>query len=142
GAVQQFTATGTFSDNSTQDLTTVVTWSSSDLAKAAISNAAGTNGQATALGAGTASITATSGSVSGSSTLTVTAAVPRAGTFAAVDSQANPTLGLRLNVVSNPAGNGFDVTGVAASTSGFTWDLAGTMTFAGALNATGTGTGA
>ncbi len=69
---QQFTATGTFSDNTTQDLTTEVTWNSSAAAVAAISNAAGSNGLATTAVAGSTTITATSGSISGSTALTVT----------------------------------------------------------------------
>ena len=44
GTVQQFTATGTYSDGSTQDLTTSVSWTSSDTSVATISNAAGSNG--------------------------------------------------------------------------------------------------
>jgi hypothetical protein len=72
GTNQQFVATGTFSDNTTQDLTTTVTWGSSDAAVAAISNAAGSNGLATSATAGSTTITATSGSVSGTATLTVT----------------------------------------------------------------------
>jgi hypothetical protein len=64
------------------------------------------------------------------------------GTFAAVDSPAAPTLGLRLAVAPNLAGNGFDVTGVAASTQGSTWTIGGTMTTDGSLQATGVGTGA
>ena len=40
GLTQQFTATGTFSDNSTQDLTSQVTWASATTAVATI-NAAG-----------------------------------------------------------------------------------------------------
>jgi trimeric autotransporter adhesin len=72
GTNQQFVATGTFSDNTTQDLTITVTWSSSDAAVAAISNAAGSNGLATSVAAGSTTITATSGSVSGTATLTVT----------------------------------------------------------------------
>jgi uncharacterized protein YjdB len=68
----QFVATGTFSDHSTQNLTSSVTWSSSSAAVATISNTAGTKGLATAVGSGKATITATSGSVSGSATLTVT----------------------------------------------------------------------
>src|SRR5207237_324357 len=75
GNKQSFTATGTFSDNSTQNLTTAVVWSSSNTGVATISNAAGTQGQATGVTVGSATITATSGSISGSSTLTVTPAV-------------------------------------------------------------------
>jgi uncharacterized protein YjdB len=72
GTTKQFTATGTYSDNTTQDLTTAVTWSSSDTGVATISNAAGSNGLAFAVIAGSTTITAVSGSVSGSTTLTVT----------------------------------------------------------------------
>ncbi|HEX4452758.1 MAG TPA: Ig-like domain-containing protein [Kofleriaceae bacterium] len=72
GLTQAFTATGTFSDGSTQDLTTQVTWTSSDSTIATISNA----GLATAVAiGGPTTITATNGAVSGTTTLTVTAAV-------------------------------------------------------------------
>ena len=69
---QQFIATGTFSDNTTQDITTTVTWNSSDTSVATISNASGSNGLVTSLATGSTTITATSGSVSGTATLTVT----------------------------------------------------------------------
>jgi len=62
-----FTAVGTFSDSTTQDITGSVTWSSSAPAVATIN----TNGVASSAGAGTTSITATMNSVSGSTTLTV-----------------------------------------------------------------------
>jgi 6-phosphogluconolactonase (cycloisomerase 2 family) len=74
GTGQQFAATGTYTDNSTQPLTTSVNWSSSDTTVASISNAAGSKGLASSAGQGTATITATLGTVSGSSGLTVTAA--------------------------------------------------------------------
>jgi hypothetical protein len=66
----QFTATGVFTDNSTQDLTAQVIWSSSN-ANFALINAGGV---ASGLSAGATTITATSGSVSGNATLTVTTA--------------------------------------------------------------------
>jgi hypothetical protein len=71
-ADEQFTATGTYSDGSTADLTTSATWSSSDEAVATIVS---TSGLATAVAAGTATITATdsSGTVSGTTVMTVTA---------------------------------------------------------------------
>ena len=72
GFTLQFTATGTFSDGTKQDLTVSVTWTSSDTAVARINNASGSQGLATAIGAGTTTITATSGSISGSTTLRVT----------------------------------------------------------------------
>lgn len=67
GATQQFTATGTYSDNTTQDLTSLVSWTSSNTSIAAISN----TGLATPVATGTIIITATSGAISGSATLTV-----------------------------------------------------------------------
>jgi hypothetical protein len=75
GTAQQFTATGTYTDGSTQDLTSVVTWGSSNAMIAIISNAVGTYGLATSSGQGTATISATSGSISNSTPLTVGQAV-------------------------------------------------------------------
>jgi hypothetical protein len=72
GTTQQYTATGTYSDGSTQNLTTATTWSSSNAAAATISNAAGSNGLATGVAAGSTTIRATSGTVSGATSLTVT----------------------------------------------------------------------
>ena len=66
-ATQQFTATGTYSDQSTSNLTGLVTWTSSSTAVATID----AGGLATAVSAGTTSITAALNSVSGSSLLTV-----------------------------------------------------------------------
>jgi hypothetical protein len=68
GTTQQFTATGTFSDSSTADLTAHVTWAS-DAPTAASMNAS--TGLASALAPGTAAITATSGLISGTTQLNV-----------------------------------------------------------------------
>ncbi|MGH8283316.1 MAG: Ig-like domain-containing protein [Gammaproteobacteria bacterium] len=76
GNTQSFTATGTYTDNSTQNLTTQVTWSSSSTDVATISNATGSQGLATSVKIGTATITATNGSVAGSTVLTVTSPTP------------------------------------------------------------------
>lgn len=75
GLSQQFTATGVYTDNSMQDLTRSVTWTSSSTAVASISTAATTDGLATAMGVGTTSITASLNGVSAATQLTVTAAV-------------------------------------------------------------------
>jgi uncharacterized repeat protein (TIGR03803 family) len=73
---EQFTATGTYSDNSTQSLTSAVTWASSAASIAAISNASGSQGLATGLAVGSTSINATLGGVTSPIvTLTVTAQV-------------------------------------------------------------------
>jgi hypothetical protein len=55
----QFTATGTHSDNSTQDLTKTAHWSSSSSGVATINNGISGGGLATAKGAGTTTINAT-----------------------------------------------------------------------------------
>jgi len=71
GTSQQFTATGTYSDNSTANLTASVTWASGTPANANI-NASGLASVPTnAPVGGTSAITATSGVVSGTTTLTV-----------------------------------------------------------------------
>ncbi|MGH8337035.1 MAG: Ig-like domain-containing protein, partial [Gammaproteobacteria bacterium] len=75
GTTRQFTATGTYSDNSTQDLTASVTWSSDTPGVATVSNAAGSQGLATSVGTGSANIQASMNSVPGSTKLTVTSAV-------------------------------------------------------------------
>ena len=67
--MQQFTATGTYSDNSTQNLTSQVTWASATHSTATIT----AGGLATGVGAGTSSISATLGLVVGSTVLTVSA---------------------------------------------------------------------
>jgi trimeric autotransporter adhesin len=73
--MQQFTALGTYSDSTIQDLTDQVAWSSSDEAVAAVSNAPGSHGFATSVSAGSATISAALSGVNGSSLLTVTPAL-------------------------------------------------------------------
>ena len=77
GQAQQFTATGTYSDSSTQNITTSVTWTSQTITVATISNTAGSNGQATAVGTGSSMIQAALGSIHGSTTMTVGVALSR-----------------------------------------------------------------
>jgi len=67
GATQQFTATGTYADGSTADITSQVAWTSSNTAVATIS----ASGLARGASAGTSTIRATQGSVVGSTTATV-----------------------------------------------------------------------
>jgi hypothetical protein len=67
GASQQLAAIGTYSDDSTQDLTSLATWVASNPAVASVS----ASGLATGVSAGTATITATMSGVSGGSTVTV-----------------------------------------------------------------------
>ena len=70
GTSVQFNATGTYSDGSTKDITSSVNWTSSNTAVATIDS---TSGLATATGEGTTTIQAASGTISGTTSLTVTA---------------------------------------------------------------------
>ncbi|MDA8098033.1 MAG: DUF3443 family protein [Nitrospiraceae bacterium] len=72
GASVQFSATGSYSDSSTQDLTAAATWSSSAAGIAAVSDAPGSKGSANGIAAGTTVISAASGGKTGTATLTVT----------------------------------------------------------------------
>jgi len=101
-AVQQsFTALATYANNSTQDLTTQVIWTSSNPAVATISNSPGSQGLVMDVGSGTATITATSGTIRGSTTLTLTPAVPVKLTVSPVASalQVGSTLQLTATLV-------------------------------------------
>ena len=67
-ATQQFAATGSYSDGTSRNLTASVAWSSGSTSVATVNGA----GLATGTTVGSATITATSGLISGSSTLSVT----------------------------------------------------------------------
>src|SRR5439155_13753081 len=85
GKTQQFSATGTYSDGSTKNLTTQVTWASSNTAVATIT----AGGLATGVSQSTSEISAALGAVTGSTTLTVGTAV----LTSIVVTPANPTIG-------------------------------------------------
>jgi uncharacterized protein YjdB len=71
GSTQQFTATGTFSDSTTQDITLNVHWSSSHSSVATVANAPSVAGLATTTGVGSTNIGANSGGITSSTSLTV-----------------------------------------------------------------------
>ncbi len=77
GATQQFTATGTFSDRTTRDMTNFVTWTTSNAVVAVVGPNTSvtppitTPGLARALATGTTTIAASSAGLSASTTLTV-----------------------------------------------------------------------
>jgi hypothetical protein len=113
GSTQQFSAIGTYSDSTTRDLTTSVAWSSSDTSTMTISNDRGTQGFGVTLAVGAATITATLGSVSGNTGVTVSSAV--ASTI--------PTI---TDISPNSGGGGTQVTVTgsgfgAAQGSGYLW---------------------
>ena len=76
GSNEQFMAMGVFSDNSSEDLTSQVTWTSSETSVATVSNAAGSQGLATAVAAGSTTISATLNGLTGTTQLTVTTPAP------------------------------------------------------------------
>ena len=112
GTTKQFTATGTFSDTSTQDITGSVLWSSSSAGVATINNL----GLASSVATGTSTITATFGSVSGSTTLTVSTA----HLVSIAISPANPTI-QRHTLIKFTASGTFSDASVASNLSGLTW---------------------
>lgn len=88
GLSKQFTATGLFSDGTTQDITYDVAWASSSLAFATFSNDPANKGLVQAIAAGTSEITATFGGVNATSIITVSEPVLKSITL----SPTNPTL--------------------------------------------------
>ena len=122
GTTQQFIATGTYSDNSTQNLSSSVNWTSSNTAVASISTVTPTAGLAKAIAAGSTTITATSGSVSGSTSLIVTSAT--ATSIVVTPVNASLPLGLNQQYAAKAAfsdGTTQDVTGAA------TWQSSSTQ---------------
>jgi uncharacterized protein YjdB len=88
GTTQQFTANASFNDGTHKNLTSQVTWGSSDNNIASVNNSPGLQGLATGLIPGTVTITATSGSISGSAQLNVS----NANLVSIAITPANPTV--------------------------------------------------
>jgi uncharacterized protein YjdB len=135
GASEQFTATGTYSDKTTQNITSSVTWVSSTTGVATISSA----GLAKSVGTGTSTIQATSGSVTGSTVLTVTAATL---TSIAV-TPANPNIAISATQQFTAIGTYSD-SSTQVITNSVTWSSSKTSvaTISGAGLATGVAGGA
>lgn len=87
GVAAQLVATGTFSDATTQDLTSLVVWSSTDSNIAAVSNTAGQRGRVTAMAKGMAALRAARGEISGSLAMTVSDATLASLTLSASSAQ-------------------------------------------------------
>ena len=133
GLSQDYTATGVFSDSSTLDLTTQVTWASDNSAVASISNDAGSQGHVqTSVPASppaTVHISATSGATTGSTRLTVTAAsITKISIAACVDSACKSTTTAAVNL---PKGEKQRYHALADFTDGSTGvDVTGSVTWA------------
>ena len=127
GESEQFTATGHYSDGTTQDLTDSVTWGSSDLATATVSNSAGSQGEVTAVATGAAVISATdpTTSIEGTATVTVLPAVLLAVTVSPV-------------AASIPAGESEQFTATGLYSDGTTQNLTDSVTWASSDQGTAT----
>jgi len=112
GTTKQFTATGTFSDSSTQDITAVVVWTSSSPAAATIS----AQGLASSVATGSTTITAAFGSVNASTGLTVSTAHLVSITVA----PANPRIAKGTSIKFTATGT-FSDGSVATNLSGVSW---------------------
>jgi hypothetical protein len=138
GTTQQFTATGTFTDNSTQNITQTVEWSTDNPNTASMSNASGTQGLAASVATGTTTVTASSGSVSATTTLTVTSAVLAMIAVTPVD----PSIALGTNQQFTAAGTFTDgTTQNLTSTATWTSDTPSIATVSNAGLATSLGAG-
>ena len=122
GNTQQFTATGTYNDNSTKNITASVTWKSSNTAFATIG---GATGLATGVAAGTTQIAATQGSVvSPNDPLTVTAATVTLKSIAV--NPVSPSVGIG-NTVQFTATGTYSDNSTKNITSGVTWASSNTL---------------
>ncbi|HZU21582.1 MAG TPA: DUF4082 domain-containing protein, partial [Terriglobales bacterium] len=121
GATQAFTATGTYSDGSTQNITSQVAWASANTAVATITSA----GVATGVAGGSATITATQGSISGSTLLTVQPATLTITTSALANGTQNVAYSATLNATGG--------------TPPLAWSLANGTTLPAGLSLSGSG---
>jgi uncharacterized protein YjdB len=139
GTAQQFKATGTFTDGSTQDLTGTVNWSSSDTTKATVVSSGPTGGLAHAVAAGSTTITASSGTVSASATLTMNSA--KLQTIAVTPANSTIPIGV---VQQFTAIGTFDIGPTQDITNTVTWSSSqptlASITVSGAATARSTGT--
>jgi trimeric autotransporter adhesin len=71
GSTQQLTATATFADNTSRDITSQVAWTSDTTSVATVNTSGVVTGVATGTAKITASVTTTTGTVSGNVTVSV-----------------------------------------------------------------------
>ena len=139
GKTYPFTATGTFDNGATKDITSDVTWTSSDSATATISNAAGTNGVATGVAASTTAVTITATMSSKTATASLTVSEARI-----VSIQISPSAAQTINMGDTQA---YTLTAVYENgtttnlTTGVTWSSSNTTVATIATSNAGAGRG-
>jgi hypothetical protein len=102
GANEQLTATGSYTDGSTQNITTSVTWGSSNSAAATVN----TTGVVTGVAVGQTNISAVQGSITGSLSVSVTAIISGALTPSSSGSGATVTLSGATSATATADANG------------------------------------
>jgi uncharacterized protein YjdB len=117
GITQQFTATGTYSDGTSYNITTQVTWRSSNTSMATVNS----SGLATAVAAGTPIISATSGSILGSTPLSVTSAT--------LSSISVSVAAANLTIPSTPSGMTQQFTATGNYSDGTNYDITPRVTW-------------
>jgi uncharacterized repeat protein (TIGR01451 family) len=133
-ATDQFTATGTYSDGSTANLTSQVTWASGSQNVATINSA----GLATGVAGGQSNISATLDAVSGSTTLTVTSPTTIAVSSGSPQSaQVGTAFASLVAVVSGSPVAGQQVTFTAPSSGASGTFSNGQTTYTAATNSSG-----
>jgi len=112
GTTVQLMATGVFSDGSTQDITTQVSWTSSSVANATV----GSGGLVTGIAQGSATMTASLGGLSDTTNVTVTPAVLT-------------SIAINPPTSTIPAGTGEQLTATGTYSDGTTKDLTQSVTW-------------
>ena len=137
GATQQFSATATYSDGSTTNVTSTASWTTANTAVATITPA----GLATAVAAGSTTVTASLSGVNGTSTLTVaTAAVKTVTSIAVSPNPASIAMGATQQFIATATysdGSTANVTSTASWTTANT--AVATITPAGLATAVAAG---
>ena len=109
GSAVNFNATGTYTDNSTQSLTTSATWNSSSPTVATIGNTSGTQGRATGVSGGTTNITAsyttTQGSLITSNSVALTVTTATHLVFVSVPATATAGVPFNFTIYAEDANN-------------------------------------
>jgi uncharacterized protein YjdB len=137
GASQQFTATGSYGDGTSADVTASVTWTSSSPSIGSITTA----GMATAVAAGSSTITASLSGINGAATLTVTVATKTLSSIAVTPATASIGVGATEQFVATAT---YSDGSTAVLTSTATWASSSaavaTMNAAGLATAVAAGT--
>ncbi len=123
GGTLQMTATGTFNDNSTSDVTTKSTWASSDPTVATVGTNTGLVKAAASIASppGTTTITATDGAFSNTATVTV---CPTVTSITVTATPTNPAAGAQITFVAKAVFSGSSSSQVV--TDDVTWTISNT----------------